>query len=222
MLKSGIAMWKNDGIFKFCKAVGNNECKVNDHIAALAILVLIFDNLKQLDLGCVHNIPDGFLCQHQKVIRYSMNSNGTELEQVVHTHRTSSSCWSGWPRGLWWTKSQSSLYLLPYQWVAALAHTYSLPLLFGFLFTLHLSVAQNLNDMKRFTFEIGAVQLLSVTEIQRRQHCSMCEKKPCPVQELSCIVWTYSSEVTDSRSQPVLAVIGYLIYDVKHCRIWRI
>ena len=56
----------------------------------------------------------------------------------------------------------------------------------------------------------------------RRQHCSMCEKKPCPVQKLSCIVWTYSSEVTDSRSQPVLAVIGYLIYDVKHCRIWCI
>ena len=26
-----------------------------------------------------------------------MNSNGTELEQVIHTHRTS--CRSGWPRG---------------------------------------------------------------------------------------------------------------------------
>ena len=29
---------------------------------------------------------------------YSMNSNGTELEQVVYTHRTS--CWKGRPRGL--------------------------------------------------------------------------------------------------------------------------
>ena len=28
--------------------------------------------------------------------RYSMSSNGTELEQVVHTHRTW--CRSGWPR----------------------------------------------------------------------------------------------------------------------------
>ena len=94
-----------------------------------------------------------------------MNSHDTELEQIVHTHWTSSSCRSGWPRGLWWTKSQSSLYLLPSQWVEAFAHTYLLPLLFGYLFTLHLSAAQNLYDMKRSTFEIGAMQLLSVTEI---------------------------------------------------------
>ena len=46
---------------------------------------------------------------YRMATQYSMNSNGTELEQVVHTHWTSSSCWSGWPRGLWWTKSQSSL-----------------------------------------------------------------------------------------------------------------
>ena len=56
------------------------------YIVALGILFFIFDNITQLDLGCVHTIPDGFLCQHQKVIRYSMNSNDTELEQVVHTH----------------------------------------------------------------------------------------------------------------------------------------
>ena len=62
----------------------------------------------------------------------------------------------------------------------------------------------------------------SPSQKSRRQHCSMCENKPCPVQDLSCIVWTYSSEETDSRSQPVLAVIGYLIYDVKHWRNWRI
>ena len=48
------------------------------------------------------------------------------------------------------------------QWVAALALTYSLPLLFGYLFTLHLSVAQNLYDMKRSTFEIGVVQLTGI------------------------------------------------------------
>ena len=33
----------------------------------------------------------------RKAIRYSIDSNGTELEQVVHTHRTS--CRSRWPRG---------------------------------------------------------------------------------------------------------------------------
>ena len=38
---------------------------------------------------------------------YSVNGKGTELEQVVHTHRTSYR--SGWPGGFWWTKSQSSL-----------------------------------------------------------------------------------------------------------------
>ena len=47
----------------------NNYCKVNDHIAALllAILSSYFDNLTQLDLGCVHNISNGFLCQQQKL-----------------------------------------------------------------------------------------------------------------------------------------------------------
>ena len=142
-----------------------------------------------------------------KAIRYSMDSNDTELEQVVHTHRTSSSCWSGWPRGLW-TKSQSSLYLLPSQWVEALASTYSLPVLFGYLFTLHHSVAQNLYDMKHSIFEIGAVQLLSVTEITPtalfyvwiETLSGTTSMVFVPVQELSCIVWTYSSQETDSRS----------------------
>ena len=50
-------------------------------------------------------------------------------------------------------------YLLLSQWVAALAPTNSLPLLFGYLFTLHHSVAQNLYDMKRSIFEIGAAHL---------------------------------------------------------------
>ena len=34
----------------------------------------------------------------RKAMRCSINSNGTELEQVVHTHRAS--CRSSWPRGL--------------------------------------------------------------------------------------------------------------------------
>ena len=34
----------------------------------------------------------------RKALQYSVNSNGAELEQIVHTHRTS--CHSGWPRGL--------------------------------------------------------------------------------------------------------------------------
>ena len=34
--------------------------------------------------GCVHAIPDSF-CADRKIIRYSVDRNGTELEQVVHT-----------------------------------------------------------------------------------------------------------------------------------------
>ena len=71
-------------------------------------------------------------------------------------------------------------------------------------------------------FSRSAWYNFSPSQKSRRQQCSMCEKKPCPVQDLSCIVWSYSSEVTDSRSQPVLAVTGYLIHDVKHWRNWRI
>ena len=43
---------------------------------------------------------------HRLGVRYSVNSNAAELEQVVHTYRTTRR--SGWPRGVWWTKSQSS------------------------------------------------------------------------------------------------------------------
>ena len=34
--------------------------------------------------GCVHAIPDSF-CADRKIIRYSVDRNDTELEQVVHT-----------------------------------------------------------------------------------------------------------------------------------------
>ena len=43
---------------------------------------------------------------HRLDVRYSVNSNGAELEQVVHTYRTARR--NGWPRGVWWTKSHSS------------------------------------------------------------------------------------------------------------------
>ena len=165
MLKSGIVMSKKKwGILKFCKAVGNNDCENDDNIVALQYCPHIWQ-LNPTWFRLCSQYTGWFFVPTPKAIRYSMNSNDTELEQVLHTHWTSSSCWSGWPRGLSWTKSQSLLYLLPSQRVAALIPTYSLRLLFGYLFTLHLCVAQNLYDMKRSIFEIGATQLLSVTEI---------------------------------------------------------
>ena len=51
--------------------------------------------------GYVHTIPD------KKAFWYSMNSNGTELEQVVHAHQTS--CLTGWPRGFSELNARSSL-----------------------------------------------------------------------------------------------------------------
>ena len=56
----------------------------------------------------------------RKAIRYSMNSNGTELEQVVHTHRTSYR--SRLPRGFGeLNPSPHSRILLPSQWIPVLA-----------------------------------------------------------------------------------------------------
>ena len=42
------------------------------------------------------HIPERFSCRHEMRIRYTVNSNGIELEQVVYKHQTS--CRSGWPR----------------------------------------------------------------------------------------------------------------------------
>ena len=42
---------------------------------------------------CRH-CPDSFLSRHENLSGYSTNDNGTELEQVIHAHRTSYR--SGW------------------------------------------------------------------------------------------------------------------------------
>ena len=48
-------------------------------------------------LGHVHWLNRMIFVQHKKRSGRIMNSNGTELDQVVHTHRTL--FWGGWPRG---------------------------------------------------------------------------------------------------------------------------
>ena len=101
-------------------------------------------------LAYVYTIPDGFLCRRT---RYSVNSKGTELKQLVHTHRTS--CRAGWPRGFGELNlSPHSKYFLPLmaptsvsEWIPVVAPIYSLPLGSEYLFTLHQSVALNLSDM---------------------------------------------------------------------------
>ena len=60
-----------------------------------------------------------------------MNSNGTKLEQVVHTHQKS--CLSGWSRGY---GEFGELDPIP-QWIPVLAPIYPLPLKSEYSFTLH-------------------------------------------------------------------------------------
>ena len=84
-------------------------------------------------------------------------------EQVVHTHRTL--CRSVWPRGF------GELNPSPHSWIftsvspqiaqrlSVLAPIYLLP-----LWSKYRSPVQNLSDMWRSTFVIGAAQLRSVTE----------------------------------------------------------
>ena len=62
-----------------------------------------------------------------------------------------------------------------------------------YLFKRHQSMAQNLSDIWRSTFEIGAVQLRPVTEIELKSF--MWTEAPsgmvlAPAQELSDTVWT--------------------------------
>ena len=59
-------------------------------------------------------------------IRFSMNSNDIEPEQVVHTHWTS--CRGSWPRGFDLIPVLTPEYLLPSQWIPVLPPIYSLPL----------------------------------------------------------------------------------------------
>ena len=59
-------------------------------------------------LVCPHYTGNRFSCRHENVSG-SMNDNRIELEQVVHTHRTSYQSGRLAERWGWWTKSQSSL-----------------------------------------------------------------------------------------------------------------
>ena len=52
-------------------------------------------------LGYAHVISDSFTCRHEKLYipPCSLTSNGSQLEQVVNTHRTPRSR-AGWPTGV--------------------------------------------------------------------------------------------------------------------------
>ena len=58
---------------------------------------------------CSHHIPEGFSSRLEMRIWYTVNSNSTELEQVVYKHQKS--CRSSWPRGI------GELNPSPYSWI---------------------------------------------------------------------------------------------------------
>ena len=214
MLKREITIWgKKGGILKFCKALGNNGCKDNDHIVAWQY------------------------CPH------FWQLNATWFRVFSH--------YTGWLPNVIWTAmaqnwNRSFTHIKPHAHAGAVGREgcgelnpslhsiyFHLSGLKPSLILIHFrycsDTCSHCTLVWHKTYMIWNVPFsrsarcnFSPLQKSRRQHCSMCEKKPYPVQALSCIVWTYSSKVTDSLSQPILAVIGYLIYDVKHCRIWRI
>ena len=61
--------------------------QISKSVSALHIILRLY----------VHTLVDSCSCWHDKLSGISINSNGTELEQVVHTHRTS--CRSSCPKG---------------------------------------------------------------------------------------------------------------------------
>ena len=77
-------------------------------------------------LVCPHYTGNRFSCGHENVSG-SMNDNRIELEQVVHTYRTSHQSGRLAERPVWRTKSQCSLLKIYFhiRWVPAYAPSYS-------------------------------------------------------------------------------------------------
>ena len=77
-------------------------------------------------LVCPHYTGNRFSCRHENVSG-SMNDNRIELEQVVHTYRTSHQSGRLAERPVLWTKSQCSLLKINFhiRWVPAYARSYS-------------------------------------------------------------------------------------------------
>ena len=77
-------------------------------------------------LVCPHYTGNRFSCRHENVSG-SMSDNRIELEQVVHTHRTSNIVPERpvWPRGQFGVLNQCLKIYLHIRWVPAYARSYS-------------------------------------------------------------------------------------------------
>ena len=139
-----------------------------------------------------------FYVAPQKAIWYSMSSNGLWRHKSLTTNRTS--CRSGWPRGL------GALNSSPHFWIFTSVSVGSSPRPYVFtsatvriVFTQQQSItmAQNLSEMWRSTFKIGAAQLHSVTEIAPPQLKFLCVNRSpiwygfrLAAQKVSVILWS--------------------------------
>ena len=93
-----------------------------------------------------------------KIPRPGLNRDGPELKQVVHTHRTS--CRNGWPSGF------GALNPSPHSLIFTSTLADSRPRSYSFTFPLvyHKQWNQNLFDMQRCSFKIGAAPFLCVNQ----------------------------------------------------------
>ena len=118
--------------------------------------------LHSLYWGYVYTLPNSFSCQ-RKI--YSVNAKGTELEQVVHTHRTSYR--SGWPGGFGELNSSLHSGIFTSVSVDSISLSY-LSTSSTVRVPVHTATKLGtkwLSDMWRSNLEIGAEQLCPVTKI---------------------------------------------------------
>ena len=112
-------------------------------------------------LVCPHYTGNRFSCRHENVSG-SMNDNRIELEQVVHTYRTSYQSGRLAESSVWCTKSQSSLLTFTFISVAPSPRS-PLLILLEKLFTLRQKVAEiyTICDDPFFKIGGGAVSFLN-------------------------------------------------------------
>ena len=113
-------------------------------------------------LVCPHYTGNRFSCRHENVSG-SMSDNRIELEQVVHTHRTSYQSGRLAERPVWCTKSQCSLLKIYFhiRWVPVVCSLLLISL--ENMFTLQRKVAEiyPICDDPLFKIAGGAVSLLN-------------------------------------------------------------
>ena len=147
-------------------------------------------------LACPHYTENRCSCRHENVSG-SMSDNRIELEQVVHTDRTSYQSGRLAERPVWCTKSQCSLLKIYFhnRWVPAYARSYSF----------HLKTCSHCDEkwQKPIRYVMihfsrpPAAQFRSLTEIAEKSPffflCELTEAKSCiifvSVRGLSGIVW---------------------------------